>query len=69
MYGLKNYVQSLITVLFPFRDINWEDYMGDWKEPNMMTEHDDPTPYMYIYCPESHTSKLVDSFNGIVKKD
>lgn len=58
MYYLKNYVLSLITVLFP-----------DWKEPNKMTEHDDPTPYMYIYCPESHTSKLVDSFNGIVKKD
>lgn len=42
--------------------------MGDWKEPNMMIEHDDPTPYMYRYCPESHTSKLVDSFNTNLMK-
>lgn len=45
-----NYVRTWIIVFFP-RKVEWQKYMGTWKEQETMNKHDDPTPYMYTYHP------------------
>lgn len=51
-----NYVRTWIIVFFPPHDVQWKSYLGAWKEPDTMNEHDDPTPYMYTYNPETGKS-------------
>lgn len=42
-----SYIMSWIIVFFPPHDVQWRNYLGTWKEPDTMNEHDDPTLYSY----------------------